>query len=90
MSQLPPGPRDNFLGFRLGDRIRRKPLQFFNELVREYGDLAMFRVGPYRFCLVNHPDLIREVLVTQRTAFPKMAAASEDHQQFLRQQSFRQ
>jgi cytochrome P450 len=56
----------------LGNRFRRRPLRFLTNLVLEYGDLAMFRMGPYRFCLVNHPDLIRDVLVTHRSSFPKM------------------
>lgn len=72
MSQLPPGPRDNLMGLRLGNRLRRRPLRFLNNLVLEYGDLAMFRMGPYRFCLVNHPDFIRDVLVTHRKSFPKI------------------
>jgi cytochrome P450 len=47
-------------------------LKFLTRVAREYGDLAMFRLGPYRACLVNHPDLIRDVLVTQRELFPKL------------------
>lgn len=72
MSRLPPGPRDNLFGLRLGRRFSRKPLRFLAQLVRDYGDLAMFRMGPWRACLVNHPDLIREVLVTQRESLPKL------------------
>lgn len=72
MTPLPPGPRDSLLGFRLGSRFRSNPLKFLTSLVRDYGDLAMFRLGPYRGCLVNHPDLIREVLITHRLLFPKL------------------
>jgi len=57
---------------RLAGRFRRNPLRFLTNLVRDYGDLAMFRLGPYRACLVNHPDLIRDVLVTHRLSFPKL------------------
>ena len=73
MSPLPPGPRDSLLGFRLAGRFRRNPLRFLNNLARDYGDLAMFRFGPYRGCLVNHPQLIRDVLITHRALFPKLA-----------------
>src|SRR6478735_5659310 len=73
MSPLPPGPSDSLFGLRLGGRFRRNPLKFLTNLVRDYGDLAMFRLGPYRACLVNHPELIREVLVTHRASFPKLA-----------------
>jgi cytochrome P450 len=48
--------------------------------VHDYGDLAMFRLGPYRACLVNHPDLIRDVLVTHRPLFPKL----ERHRRAIR------
>src|SRR5262245_38062739 len=72
MSRLPPGPRDALFGFRLASRLQRKPLKFLTELVREFGDLAMFRLGPYRACLVHHPDLIRDVLVTHRGSLPKL------------------
>jgi cytochrome P450 len=72
MSRLPPGPRDSLFGFRLGGRFRRNPLKFLTNLVRDYGDIAMFPLGPYRGCMVNHPDLIRDVLVTNRSSFPKL------------------
>ena len=48
--------------------------------MRDYGDLAMFRLGPYRACLVNHPDLIRDVLITHRPLFPKL----ERHRRTIR------
>lgn len=72
MSRCPPGPRDNLFGFRLAGRFRRSPLKFLTKLVQEYGDLTMFRLGPYRACLVNQPDLIRDVLITYRLSFPKL------------------
>jgi cytochrome P450 len=49
-------------------------------LVRDYGDVAMFRLGPYRACLINHPDLIRDVLITHRLLFPKL----ERHRRTIR------
>src|SRR5262249_33378091 len=36
-----------------------------------YGDIAHFRVGPLHSYLINHPDLIREVLVTRGKSFRK-------------------
>jgi len=80
MSRLPPGPRDSLFGLRLGSRLRRDPLHFLTGLARDYGDLAIFRLGPYRGCLVNHPDLIREVLITHRLLFPKL----ERHRRTIR------
>jgi cytochrome P450 len=80
MTPLPPGPRDSLFGLRLGGRFRRNPLKFLTGLVRDYGDLAMFPLGPYRGCLVNHPDLIRDVLITHREVFPKL----ERHRRTIR------
>lgn len=80
MTSLPPGPRDSLFGFRLGGRFRRNPLKFLTGLARDYGDLSMFPLGPYRGCLVNHPDLIRDVLITRRELFPKL----ERHRRTIR------
>jgi cytochrome P450 len=44
------------------------------KVAREYGDLPYFRLGPYQVFLVNHPDLVREVLVTQQSNFTKSRA----------------
>jgi cytochrome P450 len=38
---------------------------------RDYGDVVALRFGPRRVFLVNHPDLIEEVLVTQSRHFIK-------------------
>jgi cytochrome P450 len=70
----PPGPRDWFFGFTVGLRSLREPLAFFQEMAREYGDIAFVRVGPYRTYVINHPSLIREVLVTRAKSFRKWEA----------------
>jgi len=46
-------------------------LEFITDLSRNYGDLAYFPIGPYRIYFVNHPALVREVLVTKAKQFPK-------------------
>ncbi len=43
-------------------------------MAREYGDLPFFRLGSYSVYLLNHPDLVREVLVTQQSNFIKSRA----------------
>ncbi len=68
----PPGPRDGLMGLGLARQFSLRPLQFLSGLVRDYGDLAYFRLGPFHACLVNHPELIHEVLVKQRASFPKL------------------
>ena len=43
-------------------------------MAREYGDLPYFRLGPNHVFLVNHPDLVREILVTNQANFTKSRA----------------
>jgi cytochrome P450 len=45
----------------LGDNRRR--LEEWRVLSREYGDLVYGRVGGQHFYLINHPDVVRQVLV---------------------------
>jgi cytochrome P450 len=54
--------------------FRAKPIQFLMKVARQYGDLPYFRLGPYPVYLVNHPDLVREVFVTQQANFTKSRA----------------
>src|SRR5947209_2784872 len=70
----PPGPRDWCFGLTVGLRSLRQPLAFLRETAREYGDIAYVRVGPYHSYVINHPDLIREVLVTRGKQFRKWEA----------------
>ena len=53
--------------------MRRDPLSFFTKLAREHGDIVRFRLGDHEhdLYLLNHPDYIREVLVTQDRSFTK-------------------
>ena len=41
---------------------------------KEYGDLPYFRLGPYHAYLVNHPDYVRDILVTNQANFIKSRA----------------
>jgi cytochrome P450 len=41
---------------------------------REHGDLVYFRLARQRMFLVNHPDYIREILVTNQSNFTKSRA----------------
>jgi cytochrome P450 len=51
--------------------FRARPITFLMRMAREYGDLPHFRLGSYPVYLLNHPDLVREVLVTQQANFTK-------------------
>lgn len=68
--QPPRGPRNPpFLGQL--PAFRRDPLNFLHTIARRYGDVAAFRLGPQPTVLINHPDLIKDVLVTQQRNFVK-------------------
>lgn len=43
-------------------------------MARDYGDLAYFKVASQHLYLVNHPDLVREILVTNQANFIKSRA----------------
>ncbi len=65
-----PGPRTRYFGqFALA--VTRRPLEFLPALARDYGDVAMFRVGRQSIVLLSHPDQIRDVLVTHARRFHK-------------------
>ena len=59
---LPPGPRELPI---IGQTLRyiRDPLRFMQESAA-YGDLVTMSVKPALLFLVNHPDLVRDIMVT--------------------------
>ncbi len=50
---------------------RRGPLPFFQNLAQQYGDISYFRLGPQEAFFLNHPDYIKDVLVTNHQNFIK-------------------
>jgi cytochrome P450 len=68
-----PAPRTKRNGSRLFDLLafRRDPLKFLTRLAREHGDIVPFRMGPQHVLLLNHPDLVRDALVTRADYFHK-------------------
>jgi cytochrome P450 len=68
--RYPPGPRRTFpLSGLLA--YRRGPLPFFQNLAAQYGDISYFRLGPQEAFFVNHPDHVKDVLVTNHQNFHK-------------------
>jgi cytochrome P450 len=51
--------------------IRRDPLAFLLRVSAQYGEIAHIRLGPFHVILLNHPDDIEQVLVTQQHRFVK-------------------
>ena len=68
-SSLPPGPTLPILGALVGPG--RDPLKMFTRFAREYGDITFFRLGGERCYFINHPQAIRDVLVTHQRNFTK-------------------
>ena len=67
---LPPGPRGRPLFGSLLE-IRRDPLAFLERLSSECGEIAHFKLGPYHAFLLNRPEDIENVLVTEQHRFEK-------------------
>ena len=66
----PPGPTGGFLRGSITD-FQRDRLGFITRCARDYGDIASVRLGYRRIFLVNRPQLIEEVLVSQSKHFIK-------------------
>jgi cytochrome P450 len=69
-SAFPPGPAPRYPGQFLVETARN-PLALFIGIAREYGDIAHYKIGPQHLFFFNHPDLIRDVLVTNGRNFHK-------------------
>jgi cytochrome P450 len=70
MHTLPPGPKLSVVD-RLLYRPGRNRLEFFSTLARTYGDLASFRMGGETIFFVNHPQYVKDILVTHNRSFIK-------------------
>lgn len=70
---IPRGPKNHPI---VGNLIafRSNPLSFLIKSAREYGDLVFFKVARQHMYLVNHPDYVREILVTNQNNFLKSRA----------------
>jgi len=70
LQTLPPGPKSLIPGRALL-AFRRDPIAFLMSTVREFGDIACFGAGSQHYFLVNHPDTIKDILVTHQADFKK-------------------
>src|SRR5437867_10369934 len=70
LQTLPPGPKSLIPGRALLT-FRRDPIAFLMSTVREFGDIARFGAGSQHYFLVNHPDHIKDILVTHHADFKK-------------------
>lgn len=67
--KLPPTVKAGILGGHFF-KFRRNPTEFLTELAR-LGDVASFRMGGQQAFFLNHPDLVRDLLVTSAYKFIK-------------------
>ncbi len=51
--------------------VRRNLLAFLERMAREHGDIVYFKMGPQDVYFLNHPDYIKDVLVTHQQSFIK-------------------
>lgn len=65
----PPSPKAGFLGGHF-IRFRRRPTEFLEEAAR-LGDVTRFKLGGQFAFFLNHPDLIRDLLVVNADKFIK-------------------
>lgn len=66
----PPGPHPRWPGFNYF-AVRRNFIDFLMRAAREHGDIVYFKMGPQDVYFLNHPDYIKDVLVTHQQNFIK-------------------
>lgn len=63
-------PKPPFFSGSLRDLVRT-PHRFFLQLTRDYGDIVQYRAAPEPAFLVNHPDFVKHVLVSNGRNYNK-------------------
>jgi cytochrome P450 len=70
--RVPPSPS----GRSIREMVR-DPLQFFQGIASQYGDLVCYRPAPEPAYLLNHPDYIRHVLVDNNRNYSKATSSNQ-------------
>src|SRR3954468_9681484 len=74
-SRLPPGPRGlEAYGF-FGRGSVARAIAFLQKTARTYGPVSSFRVLNQQFCLIDDPELIKQVLVTDQSKYVRDSGA---------------
>jgi cytochrome P450 len=68
--RLPPGPPRSLRSLIIYGP-GRDPLTFFTGIARRYGDVALVHMAGERLFVLNHPRLVKDVLVTNQRNFRK-------------------
>ncbi len=66
----PPGPR-HLTPIKHLSAMQRDAIGWFTHLTQQHGDCVHVRLGPTDLFLINHPDLVEEVLVKKPRHFSK-------------------
>jgi cytochrome P450 len=66
----PPGPSGHIIVGSYPE-FRRSPTEFLLNVARDYGDIAYFKLGGLEMYLLNRPDFIQDVLVTNSRNYMK-------------------
>jgi cytochrome P450 len=66
----PPGPTSK-LPLGLFINFLRDPLSVLDNISQRYGDMSHFKFGKQNIYLINHPDYIKDILVTYNSNFVK-------------------
>jgi cytochrome P450 len=70
VSLRPPGPHPRWPAISFF-AYRRDMAGFLTRATRDYGDVVYFKIGPQDVYFLNHPDYIKDVLVTHQQNFIK-------------------
>lgn len=70
INSLPPGPRSRWPGRQLKSFLKDAP-DYLLGMAARYGDVSYFSDRGFSFFLLNHPDHIKDVLVTRQHLFQK-------------------
>jgi cytochrome P450 len=69
-ADIPPGPRA-WIPFQFLRAMQYDSIRFLEKQWAKYGDTVHFKVGPQPIYFFEHPDHVREVLVTHDRSFHK-------------------
>ena len=67
---IPTGQKPPFFSGGARDLVRA-PHRFFLQLTRDYGDIVQYRAVPEQAFLLNHPDFVKHVLVSNGRNYNK-------------------
>lgn len=69
--KLPPGPRRFSELIKMLLKRKKNPIELYEDVFRQYGDVTFFQLGSYRFAMLNDASAIEQVLQTEAKNFTK-------------------